>query len=306
MRKSVAAKKANQKQEAKQKAVARHRLVLWLSVLCLASFALLFISYLNWDAYNREQADLKQSALDQQEIAKLQKQAKVNAAKKAEAAAKAQMEAEMAAKTESERKIAASKQTDPDTSGANCGVSDPSSITVVINKKHCFSPLDWAPSDLSSVEGYLLRNEAAAQMTKMMQAASSAGSGFGLSSAYRSYQNQITTYNNWVQVNGSIAAADTVSARAGHSEHQTGLAADLSTPGCALECFAGTSSFTWLQANASEYGFINRYPSGLSDITGYAPEAWHWRYVGVTTAKDMQAKGIQTMEQYFGITGGSY
>jgi D-alanyl-D-alanine carboxypeptidase len=239
-------------------------------------------------------------------VARLREQAKGNAAKKAEAEAKAQMEAEMAAKSADERKLAAAKQTDPARAGEGCGVIDPSSITVVINKKNCFSPLEWAPSDLTGVNGYLLRSEATSQMTKMMQDATAAGSGFGISSAYRSHQNQITTYNNWVQVNGSVAAADTVSARPGYSEHQTGLVADLQTPGCVLECFAGTTSYTWLQANAANYGFINRYPAGLSDITGYAPEAWHWRYVGVATAKDMQTKGIQTLEQYFGIPGGSY
>ena len=50
----------------------------------------------------------------------------------------------------------------------NCGVATPASITVVINKKHCFSPLDWAPGDLASVGGYPLRAEAAGQMIAMM------------------------------------------------------------------------------------------------------------------------------------------
>lgn len=305
MRKSVKTKLDDKKHEAEQRARAHKRTALWLVIPFSASLALLFLSYLNWVVHNREQSNTEQIKLDQQEITKLQAQAKINAAKKAEADAKAKMEAEMAAKAENERKIASSKQTNP-VDSTKCGVNNPSEIAVVINKKHCFSPLEWAPNDLASVNGYLLRSEAATQMTSMMQAASAAGVGFGLSSAYRSYQNQVSTYNTWVQVNGSAAAADTVSARPGYSEHQTGLAADLQTPGCALECFAGTSAYTWLQSNAANYGFINRYPAGLSDITGYAPEAWHWRYVGVATAKDMQAKGIQTLEQYFGVSGGSY
>lgn len=139
-----------------------------------------------------------------------------------------------------------------------------------------------------------------------MAAAVAAGLGFDLSSAYRSYSDQQVTYNNWVRVNGSQAAADTVSARPGYSEHQTGLAADLKVGGCALECFANTAQYTWLTQHAANYGFIQRYPVGLTSITGYSPEAWHWRYVGVATATDMKAKGIQTLEQYFGITGGDY
>lgn len=143
-------------------------------------------------------------------------------------------------------------------------------------------------------------------MTNMIQDATAAGQGFDLSSAYRSYDNQVTTYNTWVTVNGSAALADTVSARPGYSEHQTGLAADLKVGSCVLECFGTTSTYTWLREHAATYGFIERYPQGLSDITGYAPEAWHWRYVGPATAQDMKQKGIQTLEQYFGISGGSY
>ena len=191
-------------------------------------------------------------------------------------------------------------------STTNCGVTNPGSITVVINKKHCFSPLSWAPSDLVSVNGYYMRSQAASAMQSMMSAANNAGVGFSLSSAYRSYSDQVATYNNWVAVNGSQAAADTVSARAGYSEHQTGLAADLKVGSCALECFADSAQYKWLTKNAAKYGFIQRYPTGLTSITGYSPEAWHWRYVGVAVAEDMKARGTQTLEQYYGISGGDY
>ena len=229
-------------------------------------------------------------------------QKKIDDAKKAEEEAK-----KKAAEEEAARKAAAAaKPSGTVTTGRACDVTEPAKITVVINKKHCFSPITWAPSDLSSVNGYLLRAEAANQMIAMMNAASAAGLGFSLSSAYRSYSDQAATYNNWVAVNGSQAAADTVSARAGYSEHQTGLAADLKVGGCVLECFAGSAQYTWLTEHAAEYGFIQRYPEGLTSITGYSPEAWHWRYVGVATATDMKTKGIQTLEQYFGISGGDY
>lgn len=294
-------------QAAKQKQANRARTLLSLGVLLFASLCLLFLSFNNWSATNSIKAHNLAIQKDRSAAEQYMALAKINAAKKAEAAAKAHMEAEMAAKAESERLVAAAKQTEPTaTTATSCAVKSPAALTVVINKKHCFSPLDWTPGDLANVGGYPLRSEAANQMTAMMNAANAAGNGFGISSAYRSYQNQQTVYNNWVQVNGNVSAADTVSARPGYSEHQTGLAADLKTDGCALECFSGTGAYTWLTQHAAEYGYINRYPSGLSDITGYAPEPWHWRYVGVATAKDMKAKGIQTLEQYFGITGGSY
>lgn len=233
------------------------------------------------------------------EKAALQK--KIDDARKAEAEAKAKAAADEAA-----RKASVSTQPSGTVAALRCDVTEPNKITVVVNKKHCFSPIAWAPGDLTSVGGYLLRAEAAGQMVAMMNAASAAGLGFELSSAYRSYGDQVVTYNNWVAVNGSRAAADTVSARPGYSEHQTGLVADVRVGGCSLECFAGTGQYTWLTEHAAEYGFIQRYPSGLTSITGYSPEAWHWRYVGIATAGDMKAKNIQTLEQYFGVSGGDY
>lgn len=305
MRKSLKVKQTKElrrQKEAQQRQRRQRRIALWLLIPFVASTALFILSYTNWNVAKRVNADTDATNQSKAAIAGY---IKTSLAKKAEADAIAKMEAEMAVRAESEKDIASAKQTKP-VDSTTCGVSTPSSITVVINKKHCFSPVDWAPNDLGSVDGYILRQAAADQMQAMMNAAAKNGAGFGLSSAYRSYENQQVTYNTWVQTNGSQAAADTVSARPGYSEHQTGLAADLKVESCVLECFSTSAAYTWLTAHAAEYGFINRYPSGLSDITGYAPEPWHWRYVGVSVAQDMKAKNVKTLEQYFGISGGSY
>lgn len=223
-------------------------------------------------------------------------------AKKAEAEAKARAEQAKAA----ERAAEQTKPSGTAIRSGDCGVADPSALSVVINKKHCFAPLSWQPNDLTEVDGYPLRAEAATQMRAMMDAAAAAGAGFAISSSYRSYANQVATYDYWVSANGSQAAADRVSARPGYSEHQTGLVADLKTGSCVLECFGTTAAYTWLREHGAAYGYIQRYPTGLYSITGYEPEAWHWRYVGVATAQDMKAKGIETLEEYFGVSGGDY
>jgi len=140
----------------------------------------------------------------------------------------------------------------------------------------------------------------------MCAAATAAGLPFRITSSFRSYQNQVDTYNQWVAVNGSTASADTVSARPGYSEHQTGYAMDIASGGCALDCFAGTPQYAWMQAHAAEYGFIQRYYDGYESITGYSPEPWHYRYVGIQVAEDMKARGIKTLEQYWGVSGGDY
>jgi D-alanyl-D-alanine carboxypeptidase len=194
---------------------------------------------------------------------------------------------------------------------AGCAINgahgNPNEINVIINKKHCFNPINFVPSDLVSYNGYLISAKIKPDLTAMFDAAAAAGVPLGLTSSYRSYTDQVATYNNWVKVNGSYAAADTVSARPGYSEHQTGLAIDLSTSaGCSLECFAGSAQHTWLQANAATYGFIERYQAGLETTTGYSPEAWHWRYVGPAVAQDMKNKGIKTLEQLWSIAGGGY
>ncbi len=309
MRKSVEkrrkASRSPGKPAAKRAAFWRRHLLSIVAILAATSLAACFIAYANWkqvtEARAAQEDQTKQfQAIDRQIKATLQK--KLDDARKAEADAKAAAEAEAAA-----RKVTATANPSGTPASAKaCDVTSPALITVVVNKKHCFAPLDWAPTDLASVNGFLLRQEAASAMTTMMQAAAAAGVPFDLSSAYRSYANQQATYSNWVQVNGSQAAADTVSARPGYSEHQTGLAADLKVGGCALECFTGSAAHTWLRQYAADYGFIERYPPGLTSITGYSPEGWHWRYVGVAAAKDMKVKEIQTLEQYFGISGGDY
>lgn len=306
MRKSVERRQANSKHAEPRRSFLRRRIILIISIPVLLAIT----GGVNIYLYHTEASAIKErEATQKNRLAQIDTETKKAIQKKIDDARKAEEEAKKkAAEEEAKRKAAAATKPSGTTAkpAAACDVTEPAKITVVVNKKHCFNPITWAPGDLTSVQGYLLRAEAAGQMAAMMNAAAAAGVGFGLSSAYRSYSDQVVTYNNWVRVNGSQAAADTVSARPGYSEHQTGMAADVKVGGCALECFRGTPAHQWLQTNAHSYGFIERYPPGLSSITGYSPEAWHWRYVGVATATDMKAKGIQTLEQYFGISGGDY
>ncbi|MHA7262598.1 D-alanyl-D-alanine carboxypeptidase family protein [Arthrobacter sp. TMN-37] len=177
-----------------------------------------------------------------------------------------------------------------------------SSASVLVNKRRPLNPAGYVPGPLISVEGQLLRNDAAAQAQRLIQGARAAGVPMTAVSAYRSHQIQATLYNNYVAQYGQ-ATADAISARPGHSEHQTGLAIDLGNPNgaCALqECFAGTPAGAWAANNAWRYGFIVRYPQGMTHITGYAYEPWHLRYVGTLIASEMRTHGIRTLEQYMG------
>jgi D-alanyl-D-alanine carboxypeptidase len=71
---------------------------------------------------------------------------------------------------------------------------------------------------------------------------------------------------------------------------------------CPLKaCFADTDQGKWLAANAYKWGFILRYPNGMTNITGYEFEPWHYRYVGIELATEMHTTGIKTLEQFFGL-----
>jgi len=114
-------------------------------------------------------------------------------------------------------------------------------------------------------------------------------------SSYRSYDTQNYLYNNYVNSDGK-KAADTFSARAGYSEHQTGLATDINTANSS-DHFENTKEYKWLINNSYKYGFILRYPQGKEYITGYKFEPWHYRYVGLEVAKYIKEHNI-TFEEY--------
>jgi D-alanyl-D-alanine carboxypeptidase len=217
-------------------------------------------------------------------------------------AAKAAQELAAQQKAAAETKAAATKASSCNTDSTH---SNPASIDVLVNKKHCLVPLSYYPSDLVVIDGATISSKAATSFDQMYKAAAAAGQPFAVSSSYRSYATQITTYNYWISISGQTGA-DTYSARPGYSEHQTGFAVDVKAGSCALSCFINTTQYTWLQTHAADYGFIQRYPSGGQSITGYESEEWHYRYVGVAVAQDMKSRGITTLEQYWGLSGGDY
>ena len=249
-------------------------------------------------------------------IERVQKeQAEASAAAKKAAADKAAREQAAAEADEDEAAQQAPAQATANAPAAtpaasNCTPSDtysnPSAITIVVNKKRCFNPLHFVPGDLVTIHGATISAQAAPHFDALMNAASQAGMGMNVSSSYRSYHTQVSTYAHWVRVNGGAAAADRFSARPGYSEHQTGLAVDMAVGGCSLECFTSTPQAQWLRDNAAEFGFIERYKPGYSHITGFSPEAWHYRYVGPAVATDMKARGVHTLEEYWGLEGGEY
>nr|WP_274636776.1 M15 family metallopeptidase [Microbacterium bovistercoris] len=190
-------------------------------------------------------------------------------------------------------------------------LSDPTRLWTVVDKTRPFEPVDYAPSpvrgpvDVRSIEGDGLRADAATALTRMVKAAKSDGAGeIALESGYRSYKTQQSSYGQQVRMRGT-AKADLVSARPGYSEHQSGLAGDLvpcdgGTCGT-LDDLAGTPQGDWIVDHAWQYGWIIRYEKGHTDVSGYLPEPWHLRYIGIDLAKAYHEGGYHTLEEFFDL-----
>ncbi len=209
--------------------------------------------------------------------------------------------------TSSPQSTAQAPQQSESTPGAGYDLDSPDSITVVVNKQRPFHPVDWAPSDLVSPNvtnnnGQPLREVAAVALEAMNEAATAEGLPLTFASAYRSYSEQGSLYSRYVASDGQ-AAADTYSARPGFSEHQTGLATDLTDGGdCTLEeCFGETPTGQWLRENSWRYGFILRFDEGQEQVVGYTYEPWHFRYVGVDVATAMHEQGVANLEDFMGL-----
>jgi D-alanyl-D-alanine carboxypeptidase len=178
-------------------------------------------------------------------------------------------------------------------------------ILAPLDKQHRLAA-DCAPGDLVALppeRSYngtqQLRGEAADALITMLQAAEAEGHAILARSTYRSYEDQVATYNLNVQQLGQ-AEADRVSARPGHSEHQLGTTADLTSASVSFEldqAFGDTDEGRWLAENSWRFGFIISYPDGKEPITGYAYEPWHVRWIGEAEAASVAASGL-TLHEY--------
>ena len=159
-------------------------------------------------------------------------------------------------------------------------------------------PIKYFASDRNANSRYM-RAEAAEHFHQLVEAAAEEGVDIVMTTAYRSYEFQEILWNYNVGQKGEEEANKT-SARPGESEHQTGLAVDLSTSEIDYRNsydFEDTAAGRWVAENEHRFGFILRFPEGKTDITGYSYEPWHLRYVGATAAADIYERNL-TLEEY--------
>lgn len=179
----------------------------------------------------------------------------------------------------------------------------------LVNKSHPLSDLSYRPELAKpnvrtradkSLDEQSVRKDIAPAVEALFMAAKEAGYELEIGSGFRSAELQNTYYTNYVRVYGQ-AAADAVSAKPGYSEHQTGLAIDISTTdrACYLEdCFGDLPAGIWLKEHAHEHGFILRYPKEKEGITDFRYEPWHFRYVGKELTGALVASGLSMDEAW--------
>lgn len=188
-------------------------------------------------------------------------------------------------------------------------IENNSNILSLVNKQYSIG--SYEPKDLirpkvqfsfgdQDIEKSYMRKEAAHALEKMFQDAKKDGLNLFAASGYRSYNRQKEILNAEIANVGKEKALQAV-AHPGQSEHQTGLAMDITSESekfLLTENFENQKEGIWLKEHAHEFGFILRYPKGKEKITGYEYEPWHFRYVGKKCASVIY-KNDWTLEEYF-------
>lgn len=183
-------------------------------------------------------------------------------------------------------------------------ITEPYSLTVLVNKYNQL-PNDYIPADLEEIDvkynasSFVLGHEAREAFEVMCDAAGEEGINLMAVSTFRSFNYQEEVYlrkkTSDISMEEYQIERDKVSARAGHSEHQTGLAVDINE---LEQTFENTPAGKWLKENSYQFGFILRYPKGKEKITGYDYEPWHFRYLGYELAEAVFLSDL-TYDEYY-------
>ncbi len=181
--------------------------------------------------------------------------------------------------------------------------TDMSKEDLILVNKYNYLAEDYEPDDLVNISlqyAYAdnkIREHVYEAYKDMWHAAKKEDLTLIVTSSYRSYAKQEQIHKSYANQKGQ-EWADSVSARAGYSEHQTGLTLDIVTYNSTMDNFEDSDEFKWLKQNSYKYGFILRYPKDKTYITGYDYESWHYRYVGKEVAKEIHDLGI-TYDEYY-------
>lgn len=159
-----------------------------------------------------------------------------------------------------------------------------------LNEHYSPENLAYIPSDIvASERNQQVKGEVLPFLTEMFAAMEAEGLSPRVISAFRSFGYQENLKNNHKVTYGTSVSNQFV-ADQGYSEHQLGTTVDIVNAeiGSDMLRFDTTDEYKWLLANAHKYGFVLSYPE---DNSYYAFEPWHWRFVGVALAAELNGQG---------------
>ncbi|WP_246031902.1 M15 family metallopeptidase [Salibacterium salarium] len=211
---------------------------------------------------------------------------------------------------ESEKELESDQTVSPPAVNDEGVLKNPKAVDALVNRNY-FLPGNYEPEDLSVPDVPFsfdeehpkrqIREQAAKALEELFDGAKADGMQLYAISGYRSYDRQEAIFAANAAEDGE-EAANQYSAQAGESEHQSGLAMDVSSQSndfALTNEFGETPEGEWLTEHAHEYGFVIRYPEDKTDITGYQYEPWHLRYVGEDLAETLYEED-ETLEEYYG------
>ena len=177
------------------------------------------------------------------------------------------------------------------------------STDMLVNKHRSLTE-DYEPDDLVSIDSEYAADDTQAgariavnAFISMYKDAKKDDLDLVINSSYRSYQDQVDLCDTYRELYGENYVQNYV-AQPGFSEHQTGLSFDIGSRNSNI--FAESDEYIWVQENAHQYGFIQRFPEGYEAITGFRAEPWHYRYVGKKIATYIYEHNI-SFEEYYAI-----
>lgn len=189
----------------------------------------------------------------------------------------------------------------------NTGMIDNDNWKLILVGPNNPIPADFRVNLMELSNGHKVDERIYPYLQKMFDDARKEGIRPKISSSYRTSKQQQAELdqktreftNQGYPPDKALEIAKTWAAVPGTSEHQTGLAVDITSEDASVQ--APDIVWQWLRKNAHKYGFIRRYPEEKTKITGISNEPWHFRYVGQEAAEEIYRRGI-CLEEYLEIT----
>lgn len=189
--------------------------------------------------------------------------------------------------------------------------ADGDNLLAKVDKKHKLVP-GYVPLDLFTLfedKSFIvnkadisLRTEAKDALKIMLtDLLEQTGQSVIIASGFRTYEDQYNLYSGYLRTY-TQEETDQFSARPGFSEHHLGTVVDFTSKDVNYELtndFNKTGAGSWLLQNSYKYGYLQTYPEGKESVTGYNHEAWHYRYIGRESAKDVFESGL-TLNEWLG------